>query len=100
MNTPQKKLAEELERIAARYESQFAGMPRGNRNLDELESILTETKSVLSRIESIPTAVRPPEMNELAETARQNVAIYERERKLIAEAANAAPEMEHFCLLY
>ena len=27
MNNPQKKLAEELDRIAARYESQFAGMP-------------------------------------------------------------------------
>lgn len=99
MNTPQKKLAEELDRIAARYESQFAGMPRANRNLDELDAILTETKSVLSRIESIPTAVRPPEMNDLAETARQNVAIYERERKLIAEAANAAPEMEQFATL-
>jgi len=64
MNTPQKKLAEELDRIAARYESQFAGMPRAGRNLDELDSILKETKSVLARIESIPTAVRPPEMND------------------------------------
>ncbi len=99
MNTPQKKLSEELDRIAARYESQFAGMPRGSRNLDELDAILTETKSVLARIESIPTAVRPPEMNELAETARQNVAIYERERKLISDAAGSAPEMEHFATL-
>jgi transaldolase len=96
MNTPQKKFAEELDRIGARYESQFAGMPRANRNVDELDAILAETKGVLSRIESIPTAVRPPELNELAETAHQNVAIYERERKLIADASNAAPEMEQF----
>ena len=96
MNTPQKKFAEELDRIAARYESQFAGMPRASRNVDELDAILTDTRSVLARIESIPTAVRPPELNDLAETARQNVAIYERERKLIADAANSAPEMEQF----
>jgi hypothetical protein len=99
MNTPQKKLADELDRIAARYESQFAGMPRASRNLDELDAILTETRSVLARIESIPEAVRPPELIELASTARQNVAIYTRERALIAEAANAAPEMEQFSTL-
>jgi hypothetical protein len=99
MNTPQKKFAEELDRIAARYESQFAGMPRSSRNVDELDAILVETKGVLSRIESIPSAVRPPELEGLAETARQNVAIYERERKLIADAANAAPEMEQFATL-
>ena len=99
MNTPQKKFAEELDRIAARYESQFAGLPRAGRNIDELDAILKDTKSVLARIESIPTAVRPADLNELAETARQNVAIYERERKLIADAANAAPEMEQFATL-
>ncbi len=97
--TPQKKLAEELDRIAARYEAQFAGMPRATRNVDELDAILAETKSVLQRIESIPEAVRPPELTELAETARQNVAIYTRERTLILEAANAAPEMEQFATL-
>lgn len=99
MNTPQKKLAEELDRIAARYESQFAGMPRATRNLDELDAILAETKSVLSRIESIPDAVRPPDLAELANVARQNVAIYERERKLIVDAASAAPELEQFATL-
>ncbi len=99
MSTPQKKLAEELDRIAARYEAQFAGMPRSSRNADELEEILTQTKDLLKRIESIPDAVRPPEMNELAATARQNVALYERERSLIADAARIGPEFEQFATL-
>ena len=99
MNTPQKKLAEELDRIAARYESQFAGMPRSSRNLDELDAILAETKGVLSRIESIPEAVRPPDLGELAETARTNVALYERERALIVEAARVGPSYERFSIL-
>ncbi len=99
MNTPQKKFAEELDRIAARYEAQFAGMPRASRNVDELDAILAETKGVLARIESIPEAVRPPDLNELANTARQNVAIYQRERALILDAATAAPELEQFATL-
>lgn len=99
MNTPQKKLAEELERIAARYESQFAGMPRSGRNIDELDEIVEATKSVLARIESIPDAVRPPDMNELANTARQNITLYQRERTLIADASRSGPEIEQFAAL-
>jgi hypothetical protein len=96
MNSPRKKLAEELDRIAARYESQFAGMPRSSRNVDELDAILADTRSVLARIESIPEAVRPPELGALAETVRSNVALYERERTLILDAARIGPEYERF----
>lgn len=99
MQTPQKKLAEELDRIAARYESQFAGMPRSSRNLDELDAILAETKDVLARLESIPEAVRPPELSDLVGTAKQNLAIYQRERALIADAAKGGPELEQFATL-
>ena len=99
MNIAQKKLAEELDRIAARYESQFAGMPRSSRNLDELDAILAETKSLLQRVESVPQAVRPPDLTELAETARRNVALYERERTLILDAAKVGPAYERFATL-
>jgi hypothetical protein len=99
VNTPNKKLAGELDRIAARYESQFAGMPRSNRNVDELDAIVLETKSLLERIESIPDAVRPPDLNDLAATARQNIALYQRERTLIHDAARVGPEFERFATL-
>jgi hypothetical protein len=99
MTTPHRKLTEELDRIAARYESQFAGMPRSNRNLDELDAILADTKGLLERIESIPETVRPAEMSELATTARQNMTIYERERALIVEASRVGPEYEQFATL-
>ena len=98
-NSPHKKFADELDRIAARYESQFAGMPRSNRNIDELDAILTETRGVLARIESIPEAVRPPELGELANLAKQNVALYQRERELITSASKAGPEFEQFATL-
>ena len=99
MTTPEKNLSQELDRIAARYESQFAGMPRSSRNVDELDSILAETRGILARIESIPEAVRSSEMNTLATTARQNVALYERERSLIAEANRVGPDFERFATL-
>jgi hypothetical protein len=99
MTSPRKKFSEELDTISARYESQFAGMARASRNLDELDSIIAETKSVLSRIESIPDAVRPPDLFELATTARQNVALYERERTLIVEAKRVGPDFELFAQL-
>lgn len=99
MTTPEKKLSEELERIAARYESQFAGMPRSSRNVDELDTIVAETKSLLKRVESVPEAVRSAEMSSLAATARQNIALYERERTLIGEASRVGPEFERFATL-
>jgi hypothetical protein len=99
MTTHKKNFADELETIAARYESQFAGMARSSRNLDEMDAIIAETKSVLSRIESIPDAVRPPDLSELATVARQNVALYERERTLIVEAKRVGPDFEHFAQL-
>ncbi len=97
--TPHRKLGEELDRIAARYEAQFAGMPRSNRNLDELDAILKDTKDVLARIESIPEAVRPAELSELATTAKQNLALYQRERAMIVDAAKVGPEFEQFATL-
>jgi hypothetical protein len=99
MATPQQRFAEELDAISARYESQFAGMPRSSRNLDEIDAIIRDTKGVLGRITSIPDAVRPPDLSELAETARQNVALYERERALIVEARRVGPDFEHFARL-
>ncbi len=99
MTTHQKKFADELETIAARYESQFAGMARSSRNLDEIDAIIADTKSVLKRIESIPEAVRPPDLSELANLAKQNVALYERERTLIVEAKRVGPEFERFAQL-
>jgi hypothetical protein len=99
MTTPQKKMSEELDSLTARYESQFAGMPRSNRNIDELDAIIADTKSLLTRIESIPEAVRPPEMNELASTVRQNITLYQRERTLIADAVTGGPEAERFATL-
>src|SRR5512143_1047812 len=99
MPTHQKKFADELESIAARYEAQFAGMSRASRNLDEIDAIIAETKSVLKRIESIPEAVRPPDLTELASTARQNVTLYERERAMIVEAKRVGPEFERFAQL-
>ncbi|HSQ64257.1 MAG TPA: hypothetical protein VLM85_13615 [Polyangiaceae bacterium] len=99
MTTHKRNFADELDAISARYESQFAGMARSSRNLDEIDAIIADTKSVLSRIESIPEAVRPPELAELATLARQNVALYERERTLIVEAKRVGPDFERFAQL-
>src|SRR5262249_17569166 len=92
-------LSEELDRIAANYEAQFAGQSRTTRNLDELDAISKQTRELLSRIESVPEAVRPPEMQRLAETVRNNLDLYKRERELIEQAKNAPPEMEEFAPL-
>lgn len=100
MATPlAKSLSEELERISANYEAQFAGQSRASRNLDELDSIVQQTRELVNRIESVPEAVRPPELQRLHETARANVELYKRERELIVQAKNAPPEMEDFAPL-
>jgi len=97
--SPAKTFADELDAIAARYESQFAGQSRGSRNLDELDALIKDTKGVLSRIESIPSSVRGADLSAIGETAKANVDIYTRERALIVEAKSFGPAFEEFAPL-
>jgi hypothetical protein len=100
MATPAARtFAEDLDKIAARYEAQFAGQSRASRNLDELDAIVKETKAVLARIEAIPAAARGPELSTIADTARENVRIYEQERGLIVEAKQMGPAFDDFAPL-
>ncbi len=99
MATPKASFADELDRISARYESQFAGQSRATRNLDEIDAIIKDTESVLKRITSIPSAAAPPGVTELAEIARNNVTLYKNERQMIVQAKNAPPQAESFAPL-
>ena len=99
MATPKASFADELDRIAARYESQFAGHARATRNLDELDALIRDTESVLKRITSIPAVAAPAGLAELAETARSNITLYKNERQMIVQAKNAPPEAESFAPL-
>ena len=92
-------LAEELDRIAANYEAQFAGQSRATRNLDELDAITAQTRELLARIDSIPEEVRPPEVAKLRATVSENLDLYKREREMIVTAKKAPPELELFAPL-
>lgn len=92
-------LAAELDRIAANYEAQFAGQSRATRNLDEIDSIAAQTRELLARIDSIPDAVRPPEVQKLRQTVQENLELYKREREMILQAKNAPAELEQFAPL-
>jgi len=89
-------LSDELDRIAANYEAQFSGQSRATRNLDELDSIIDRTRELVARIDSIPEAARPRELQKLRETAATNLDLYKRERELIVQAKNAPAELEEF----
>ncbi len=99
MATPTASFAQELDRIAARYESQFAGQSRASRNIDEIDAIIADTEGVLKRVTSIPAAAAPKGVAELAETARQNIILYKNERQMILQAKNSPPEAEAFAPL-
>ena len=99
MATPTASFAQELDRIAARYESQFAGQSRASRNIDEIDAIIADTEGVLKRVTSIPAAAAPKGVAELAETARQNITLYKNERQMILQAKNSPPEAEAFAPL-
>lgn len=99
MATPNASFADELDRIAARYEAQFAGQSRATRNLDEIDAIIRDTESVLARVTSIPSAAAPAGLAEIAEIARANVTLYKNERAMIVQAKNAPPQAESFAPL-
>ncbi len=99
MATPAAAFAQELDRIAARYEAQFAGHARATRNLDELDALIRDTESMVLRIKTIPAAAAPAGLAELLATASDNVTLYKKERQLIVQAKNAPPEVDSFAPL-
>lgn len=92
-------LAAELDRIAATYETQFAGQSRTTRSLDDLDTLVARSRELVARIDSIPEAVRPPEVQKLRTAAQETLDLYKAERERIVQAKNAPPELERFAPL-
>ena len=99
MATPAEAFAQELDRVAARYEAQFAGHARASRNLDEIDALIRDTDSIVTRIKTIPAAAAPAGLAELLVTASANATLYKKERQLIVQAKNAPPEADSFAPL-
>lgn len=99
MATLIESLGDEINQIAAAYESAFAGQSRASRNLDELDSLIRRVRSVLGRVDQIPSAARGADLASLREVAAGNLRIYESEREAIKAAKASGPDFEVFARL-
>lgn len=97
--SPADTFSQELDAIAARWESQFSGQSRATRNLDELDAIVKDTSSLVARIKKFPAAAAPKQFTDLLRIAEENLTLYKNERALIVQAKNAPPEADAFAPL-
>jgi hypothetical protein len=93
------KLQDDLDSINSTYEARFAGQSRATRELSELDALVTQLRSVLSRVDGIPAAARGPELNTIRDTATQQLDLFQKERVAIQEAKKAGPSLEKFAPL-
>lgn len=98
MATVVENLGKELEDLDREYADAFAGQSRLTRDLALLDKIIERGKSILQRIDLIPSAAQGPELVRLRESAAQNLNLYAAERTAIARAQEVGPAFEAFSL--
>jgi hypothetical protein len=93
------RLQDDLDSINSTYEGRFAGQSRATRDIVEMDGLITQIKSVLSRVEAIPSAARGPELSTIHETATSQLQLFQNERVAIQQAKAAGPTVEKFAPL-
>jgi hypothetical protein len=96
MATIVENLGKELEELDRQYSENFAGQSRLTRDVGVLDKIIDRAKSVLDRINQIPSAAQGPELVRLRDAAAQSIGLYQQERNAIARAQEVGPNFENF----
>lgn len=79
------RFRDEVNALYDRYEANFAGRPRANRDLAELDDIISELHSLVEVAREDSTLRHTPSFVSLFETAIDNLKTYQVERQGIAE---------------
>ena len=96
MATILENLGRELEQLDKEYADAFAGQSRLTRDLDLLDRMIARGKSILQRIDTVPSAARGAELTRLRDTAAQSINLYGQERAAIVRAQEVGPSFEAF----
>lgn len=96
-SNPTEALGQEIARITASYNTNFAGQQRATRNLAELDSLIVRLGEVLKQLERLPYGA--PDQGRLIEEAKARLTDYKNERHAIAAAKTSSPELAEFSQL-
>ncbi len=93
------QLNQEFQDIGAVYEREYAGKGRQTRDLERLESLMGQARGLVARIERASTALKGTPLGRLRSDALEALAMYETERRAIADAKALGPQYGDFMLL-
>jgi hypothetical protein len=96
---PLEQLSQEFQDISAVYEQEFAGQTRQTRDLERLESLMGQLRGLVARVERAAAALQGEALGRLRAEALETLAMYEAERRAIAEAKALGPQYAEFMLL-
>lgn len=91
-------LGKELEQLDGEYSKEFAGQSRLTRDVGILDKMIKRAKSILERVDQVPSAAQGPELAKLRDAAAQAVDLYQQERTAIARAQEVGPTFEAFSM--
>lgn len=86
-----KELKKQTDDIYQRYEGHFAGKPRATRDLSLLDELIGELRQLTDQARGSMNGGKDPAMLSLLEMARENLEVYETERKEIVAAKERGP---------
>lgn len=92
-------LEQEIERVVASYDADFAGQERATRDLNKLADLTRRLREVVAQLDALPAASRDSAFARLFEDARSRLAAYEGEHEAIVRAKAAGPELGEFSRL-
>lgn len=85
-----------VDSITSEYEANFAGQSRATRDLSLMDRLISRMRAASGQIESIPRSAPAREVQELRDTVRDSIKLYEQERTLIVQARDQGPEFAEF----
>lgn len=85
-------LQKRVDDVSQRYDARFAGKARATRNVQELDEIISELKSLHTEGQGLMNGDNT-ELRTVLETAKNNIDLYTEERQKIIEIQNQGPDV-------
>lgn len=89
-------IKKELDDIETAYADHFAGQNRATRELAKMDDLIRRSKAVLDKIGTVPAAAMGKDLQELSESAAQQLSLYQNERRAIEQAKIPVPGADTF----
>jgi hypothetical protein len=92
-------LKQQLDDLVSTYAGRFAGQSRVTREVSEIEDLIAKGRALVGKLEALPKSAKDAEFDEIFESAKTNVDMWQTEKAAIADAKAQGPAYVEFASL-